>query len=204
MLTVCWFFSFFFETGITECGISPGSTFTYNFTIQNVGTYWWHAHSGPAYSDGIYGPLILRSPDDPLKFTSDSSSSSSNNSTSTDVATVASSNTTYHEDLIFMVSDLYNAFSSAVIALYLDGCGPDGSCEGSEPTPDGGLVNGYGKLNCNAVHTGQACDGGEFYNFTVQPNKRYRIRVINVGSLANIGFSVSCQLTIGCQGGKSL
>lgn len=50
--------------GITECGIAPGSTFTYNWTVQNVGTLyvpfeydhigtnidtvrlfsWWHAH----------------------------------------------------------------------------------------------------------------------------------------------------------------
>jgi FtsP/CotA-like multicopper oxidase with cupredoxin domain len=25
-------------SGITECGIVPGSTFTYNWTVQNVGT----------------------------------------------------------------------------------------------------------------------------------------------------------------------
>ena len=25
-------------SGITECGIIPGSTFTYNWTVQNVGT----------------------------------------------------------------------------------------------------------------------------------------------------------------------
>jgi hypothetical protein len=25
-------------SGITECGIAPGSTFTYNWTVQNVGT----------------------------------------------------------------------------------------------------------------------------------------------------------------------
>lgn len=27
-------------TAITQCGIPPGESLTYNFTVQNVGTYW--------------------------------------------------------------------------------------------------------------------------------------------------------------------
>ncbi|EUC61473.1 multi-copper oxidase laccase-like protein, putative, partial [Rhizoctonia solani AG-3 Rhs1AP] len=54
--------------GITQCPIPAGSSFTYQFTINGqYGTYWWHAHASTQLADGIHGPLIIHSPDDPLK-----------------------------------------------------------------------------------------------------------------------------------------
>ncbi|RDL33905.1 Multicopper oxidase [Venustampulla echinocandica] len=43
---------------VAQCPISPGSSFTYNFTINQPGTYWYHAHIGAQYIDGFRGPII--------------------------------------------------------------------------------------------------------------------------------------------------
>lgn len=40
-------------------GISPGQTFTYQFTVKQNGTYWYHAHTKGQEQDGLYGALII-------------------------------------------------------------------------------------------------------------------------------------------------
>jgi FtsP/CotA-like multicopper oxidase with cupredoxin domain len=40
-------------------GIPPGKTFTYRFTVQQNGTYWYHAHTKGQEQDGLYGALII-------------------------------------------------------------------------------------------------------------------------------------------------
>ncbi|KAJ3154913.1 ferroxidase fet3 [Geranomyces michiganensis] len=48
--------------GVTQCGIPPGDTFTYEYVPQQWGTYWYHAHWQGQYVDGFRGPLIIRPP----------------------------------------------------------------------------------------------------------------------------------------------
>ena len=45
--------------GISFKGIAPGETFTYRFTLQQSGTYWYHSHSGFQEMTGMYGALII-------------------------------------------------------------------------------------------------------------------------------------------------
>ena len=45
--------------GISYPGIPPGQTFQYRFTLQQHGTYWYHAHSGFQEMTGLYGALIV-------------------------------------------------------------------------------------------------------------------------------------------------
>ncbi len=40
-------------------GIRPGETFTYQFTVKQNGTYWYHSHSGLQEQTGVYGPIII-------------------------------------------------------------------------------------------------------------------------------------------------
>ncbi|KAJ3024066.1 ferroxidase fet3 [Thoreauomyces humboldtii] len=49
-------------SGVTQCGIPPGATFTHSFVPLQWGTYWYHAHHGGQYVDGFRGPLIIRPP----------------------------------------------------------------------------------------------------------------------------------------------
>ena len=47
---------------VTQCPISPGSTFRYTFNAANSGTHFWHSHSGMQRGDGCFGALIIREP----------------------------------------------------------------------------------------------------------------------------------------------
>jgi len=45
--------------GISYDGIAPGETFTYTFTVQQNGTFWYHSHSGFQEQTGVYGAIVI-------------------------------------------------------------------------------------------------------------------------------------------------
>ena len=45
---------------VTQCGISPGTSFTYIFQATQSGTHWYHSHSGAQRTEGLFGALIVR------------------------------------------------------------------------------------------------------------------------------------------------
>ncbi|HEC13328.1 MAG TPA: copper resistance system multicopper oxidase [Acidiferrobacteraceae bacterium] len=45
--------------GISFDGIRPGETFTYEFDVNQNGTYWYHSHSGFQEQTGMYGAIII-------------------------------------------------------------------------------------------------------------------------------------------------
>jgi len=49
--------------GVSFPGIPAGETFTYQYKVDQAGTYWYHSHSGLQEQLGCYGPMIL----DPAK-----------------------------------------------------------------------------------------------------------------------------------------
>lgn len=54
---------------VTQCPILPGQTYLYNFTVgDQVGTYWYHAHSGSQYGDGMRGAFIIHDDDEPFEY----------------------------------------------------------------------------------------------------------------------------------------
>lgn len=46
--------------GVTQCGIPPGGgSWTYEFVVREQrGTFWWHAHLGVQFTDGLFGPIV--------------------------------------------------------------------------------------------------------------------------------------------------
>ena len=46
---------------ITQCPIDPYNEFTYSFTPAEVGTHWYHSHSGAQRTDGLFGSLVVTS-----------------------------------------------------------------------------------------------------------------------------------------------
>lgn len=54
---------------VTQCPIASNDTYLYNFTVANqVGTYWYHAHEGAQYGDGMRSAFIIHDPDAPFQF----------------------------------------------------------------------------------------------------------------------------------------
>lgn len=57
---------------VTQCPITPGQTYLYNFSVPyQIGTYWYHAHHGAQYGDGMRGAFIIHDPEVPFHYDND-------------------------------------------------------------------------------------------------------------------------------------
>lgn len=54
--------------GVTQRDIAPGGSFAYKFAVPHPGTYWFHPHTGVQQDRGLYAPLIIEDPDEPLSY----------------------------------------------------------------------------------------------------------------------------------------
>ncbi|MDQ4027683.1 MAG: multicopper oxidase family protein [Actinomycetota bacterium] len=54
-------------TEMVQRPIAPGGEFEYRFTLPDAGTFWYHPHLNETVQleKGLYGPLIVRGPDEP-------------------------------------------------------------------------------------------------------------------------------------------
>ncbi|MET9295993.1 multicopper oxidase family protein [Streptomyces sp. NPDC003077] len=53
---------------LTQRPVKPGASFAYRFTVAHPGTYWFHPHSGVQQDRGLYAPLIVEDPKEPLSY----------------------------------------------------------------------------------------------------------------------------------------
>ncbi|KAI0140074.1 putative multicopper oxidase [Hypoxylon sp. NC0597] len=160
--------------GISQCGIPPGKSFTYEFRIDNQrGTFWWHAHTLIQYSDGAYGAIVIRDPDEMVPKTDD-------------------------EKLVF-VSDVYHTYGSIILNSYLNPTSKwDPSESGVEPLADNVLLNGQNTYDCSVISTTYPpsstnrpnCTGGQLYTTKVRQGHSVRLRLINASSFFSYWFSV--------------
>ncbi|OCF35746.1 hypothetical protein I316_02236 [Kwoniella heveanensis BCC8398] len=153
--------------GVTQCPIPPGGTFTYKFEIiEQYGTYWYHSHFGNTMADGIVGPLIIHSKDEPLKRGQD-----------------------YDEERILIVTDWMHDQSADVVKALKSPEGFRGSP--AAPRGDSILINGIGQTNCSSIHYPKdaACEPPAWSEMTLPANKKVRIRIIN--SAAHTLFRIS-------------
>lgn len=98
--------------GVVQCPIAPGSSFTYNFTVDQPGTYWYHSHTNAQYPDGLRGPLIVNDKDFPYKDQVD-------------------------EVRILTLSDWYHDQMQDMIPGFMS----KGNPTGAEPVPNAALMN---------------------------------------------------------------
>ncbi|KAF8489093.1 multicopper oxidase 2A [Russula emetica] len=146
-------------SGITECGIPPGQSLTYNFTLGEFsGTTWYQCVYSTQYTDGVSGALIVH----PTQNTSGLPA--------------------YDGEIVIQMADLYHDQSQVLLAEYLSPEGIQGQ-QGNEPVPDGGTINGLGQYSSAGTR-------GSYFDYTIERNKTYRIRLINSGSFPAIRFSV--------------
>lgn len=53
---------------VTQKPIAAGAEHVYEFTAAHPGTYWFHPHHGTQLDRGLYAPLIVEDPDEPLDY----------------------------------------------------------------------------------------------------------------------------------------
>ncbi|KAJ8298431.1 hypothetical protein KUTeg_024962 [Tegillarca granosa] len=49
---------------VTQCPIPVETSFQYSFPAANLGTYFWHSHTGVQRADGLFGAFVVREPND--------------------------------------------------------------------------------------------------------------------------------------------
>ena len=54
--------------GLTQQPIKPNQEVAYRFTVPTPGTYWFHPHVGVQLDRGLYAPLIVEDPNEPLAY----------------------------------------------------------------------------------------------------------------------------------------
>ncbi|KAM0552651.1 hypothetical protein ACHAPJ_007748 [Fusarium lateritium] len=149
--------------GVTQCGIPPGETFTYQFDIiDQRGTFWYHSHLSLQSTDGLYGPLIIHDPDEKIR--------------------------NVDEDRILMVGDLYHQPAEELLSQYLSPSPPwSPDMPGMEPPADNVLINGRHGYDDNDLDV-----PGENSPFSIRVNSSatVRLRVINHGTFLPFWFSV--------------
>jgi FtsP/CotA-like multicopper oxidase with cupredoxin domain len=152
-------------TGVTQCPVPPGKSFLYNFTIDNqFGTYWYHAHASTQYIDGIVGPLIIHAPEE------------------------VQTQQQYDFDQVILLQDWYHDLSSGLTEGYF----ASGN-ENAEPVPDNGLIQGENYFNCSSYSSdsGYSCTNNSARPvFSLENDKRYRLRFINTGAFTTFQVSV--------------
>ncbi|KAL9621662.1 MAG: hypothetical protein Q9160_003915 [Pyrenula sp. 1 TL-2023] len=100
------------SAGVSHCPIPAGSRFTYNFTVDQPGTYWYHSHNQGQYPDGLRGPLIVNDPKSPYA-------------------------DQYDDELVLTLSDWYYDQMPGLISSFISVANPTGA----EPVPDSALMN---------------------------------------------------------------
>ncbi|RYO91084.1 hypothetical protein DL766_003352 [Monosporascus sp. MC13-8B] len=184
--------------GVSQCGIHPGRSFTYEFrVIDQRGTFWWHAHHSVQYSDGIYGPIVRR-PSAPRSRRSPKLLTRCLHVIHDPDELVPETDA---EKIIF-VSDVYHTYGSVLLANYLNPTSKWVPFEsGVEPLPDN-LLNGQNTYDCSVTSTtyppeeqgGSApprlCTGGRRYATKVRPGSAVWLRLINASSFLSYWFSI--------------
>lgn len=94
-----------------QCNSMNGTSFVYNFTLEQNGTYWYHAHTADLYPDGYRQLLLIDDDEPPFE---------------------------YDEELSFSMSDWYHELTETIadedfLTLY--------NPTGAEPVPQSLLIN---------------------------------------------------------------
>jgi FtsP/CotA-like multicopper oxidase with cupredoxin domain len=100
------------DCSVTQCGIPPGKNFTYNFTLNQVGTYWYHSQYvhlrdfadgglSTQYTDGLFGPIVIHDPK------------------AANTEGVLALGKGYDEERILFLGDWYHTYSSVLLQQYM-------------------------------------------------------------------------------------
>lgn len=147
--------------GITQSPIQLGQTFAYDFNIslEQYGTYWYHAHDQTQRADGLLGGLVIHKPAD----TADHEEAT--------------------DEQLLLIGDWYHRSGKDILTTYMS----SGSF-GNEPVPDSLLVNHGGAYHCSDAVPARPLDCIQVAPLALRFNhdEAVRLRIVNTGSLAAI------------------
>ncbi|KAJ5902064.1 hypothetical protein N7495_002592 [Penicillium taxi] len=145
-----------------QCPITPGKSFTYEFTADAYGSTFWHSHYGAQYSAGTFGPIIIHGPE----------------------------HAQYDIDLgpVFL-SDWYHADYVEVVQSVVGLPAPTTQAYSDNNLINGRMPFDCSNPNITTNHL--TCSSNATYSkFQFTKGKTYRLRVMNVSSQGFQRFSI--------------
>ncbi|MGW2274824.1 multicopper oxidase family protein [Streptomyces yangpuensis] len=153
--------------GLTQRDIAPGGSFAYRFAVTHPGTYWFHPHTGVQQDRGLYAPLVIEDPKEPLS---------------------------YDKEWVVVLDDWIDgvdgATPDAVLAELRKGMGAQGTAGtagttgGHKYVAMGGESDVLGKDAGDVVYPHYLVNGRVPEDpsvFTARPGDRIRLRIVNAG-----------------------
>lgn len=166
-------------SAITNCAILPGEEFEYRFVVhpEDVGTHWYHSHVGTSRADGLWGMLIVHARQDERALFQERA---------------PEAETHWDEEVAVAMGDHFHQMSPISLGMYVSRW-----LQKAEPVPENALINGKSTFDCEHSRlSGVSCPAGDRKEvgahsvFQLDEDKTYRLRLVNVGSLADMIFSV--------------
>ncbi|KQJ90932.1 L-ascorbate oxidase [Brachypodium distachyon] len=158
-------------SGVTQCPILPGETFTYRFVVDRAGTYLYHAHYGMQRVAGLNGMIVVTEP-----------------------AGAAVEPFTYDGEHTVLLGDWWHK------SVYEQATGLSSNPFVFVTEPQSLLINGRGTaFNCSQLGapTGSACNASSSCAlppaaalFTFVPGKTYLVRIGSLASLSSLSFEI--------------
>ena len=173
---------------VTQCGIAPGTNFTYIFQAKQTGTHWYHSHSGAQRTEGLFGALIVKEDEAMLQNAMDTTGYQFQDLPEQHTLTLLDWQKENSIDLFTQIHSGIRFFDEDKVPV--DSTQPMSrtySVDGAEvgPVPYwSGLINGKGKhQSVNYIQSRLSI-------FTVDPDSMYRFRLIGAQSLFAYRLSV--------------
>ena len=173
---------------VTNCPLTFGTSYTYNFTVDAPGTYWYHIHAGSLREEGANGLLIVYSQpsDDPTEL----------------VQSTSQFGTLHYDDEIHVI--LNDRYAKSVYTL---NAMMDNNPFMKVGSPDVLYINGKSESkDCSyngttTTVTTTSTDGtsttitttckGQREIFALERNKTYLVRVVNAAFLSFFNLAIA-------------
>ncbi|QPC62885.1 hypothetical protein HYE67_005116 [Fusarium culmorum] len=156
--------------GFTQSPILPGDSFNYNLTIgdDEYGTFWWHSHSDVQRADGLWGGLVVHSPDETNQ---------------------------QPEDYLIMIGDWFHRNQTEVLSWFADASSrgnepvPDSLLVNGQGRFDCSMAVPARPVVCSQVTMNELKP-----LFRQTNDRRARIRVVNTGSIAGLTIRIDAAM----------
>ena len=148
---------------LTQPMVEPGASFRYRFAAPDPGSYWFHPHMGLELDRGLYAPLVIEDPNEPVA---------------------------YDIDVTLMLDDWLDGYGRTAEDVlhelqqagghsgHMGDMGDMGGSGGMGSMMNGGLVGDVSY----PLHLVNGRAPTERETITAKPGQRIRIRLINAGS----------------------
>ncbi|KAJ2747348.1 ferroxidase fet3 [Coemansia sp. BCRC 34301] len=188
---------------VTECGIAPGSEMTYEILLTQTGTYWLHGHHNSQYINGLRGPLIITDPegepydyDEDLVITFEDWFPTASNMTMDPVVKKKGKPVHHSPRSKPPPANTSSAASSAMAPIETHTRDMDMGCQGKNcttaaaaatPATSSSHKDPAKKYPIGVINGRDGTKAPELY---FEPNKTYRLRLLNIGSTFMFRFGI--------------